>query len=82
MRIKQGSNTAIFENLPEDEYRILIEDKYGCSLESDISVIDPVPFFVDLGADKLINLGEAYYYFTRNELQHPAVFLDASLGGL
>jgi gliding motility-associated-like protein len=52
-----GSN-ASFEFLQAGDYPIKIEDRHGCFDEQLITIQNPPEFFVDLGNDLFINLGD------------------------
>jgi gliding motility-associated-like protein len=40
-------------------YPIRVEDRYGCRFEEWVSLEDPVPFFIELGPDRQVRLGES-----------------------
>ncbi len=49
-----------FDNLPEGEYIITIIDQFGCQIELNATLSDPLPLTVDLGNDINLKLGEEY----------------------
>ena len=48
------------ENLVADEYQFSITDKYGCELDTSITLTNPPIFEVNLGADQSLVLGELF----------------------
>lgn len=40
-------------------YDVHIRDKYGCEADTSFEIIDPEPFFIDLGPDLSIDLGDS-----------------------
>jgi len=44
--------------LPNGDYNYTIMDRYGCSLDSTITLETPFPFEIDLGEDLQVELGE------------------------
>lgn len=50
-------NGANLEFLPAGEYNYLITDRYGCTNESNVDLISPDPFIVELGNDIEVDLG-------------------------
>lgn len=44
--------------LGEGSYPYRIEDRFGCAQEGEISLITPNPFTIELGAPRVLNLGE------------------------
>ena len=47
-----------FPFLAEGDYSLLITDALGCELETEVSLVAPAPFIIDLGEDITIELGE------------------------
>ena len=41
------------------DYRILIEDRYGCRLNNPVTIEEPTPFIIELGPDTSVVLGES-----------------------
>ena len=61
----QVNNDSIAEpgdisGLPAGEYQYIITDRYGCQLDTLLSLIQPPVFEVDLGPDQTLNLGERF----------------------
>lgn len=54
--LQSGQN--IFD-LADGEYNYHIEDNFGCFYDTTISLRDPEPFTIDVGADLFIDLGDA-----------------------
>ena len=46
-------------NLAEGDYNYSISDRFGCVLETTITLQSPPPFVVDLGPDQQLGLGES-----------------------
>jgi len=46
-------------DLSSGDFRYNIDDRYGCSVDTTVSVIDPIPFEIDLGGDQVITLGDS-----------------------
>ena len=65
-----AGTTSVFPDLPSGEnYDILIQDDFGCTIELSTFIEDPADLLVDLGADQTIELGEtveinSFYNFT------------------
>lgn len=49
---------GIIPGLGEAEYPYRITDRYGCSVAGEVSLRSPNPFRIELGEDRVINLGE------------------------
>ena len=52
-----ANEATTFQNLPEGDYQIIIEDDIGCRFEEDIRLVDPVAFNVDLEERIIVDLG-------------------------
>ncbi|MEQ8240547.1 MAG: gliding motility-associated C-terminal domain-containing protein [Cyclobacteriaceae bacterium] len=59
------------ENLGADDYPFTITDKYGCQLDTTITLTNPPAFEVDLGADQSLILGQ--FFDIKVSLSAPAV---------
>ena len=53
-----GQN-KIFSPIPPGEYKVVIQDVNGCTMERTLMVTEPDSLTVDLGPDQLIKLGDA-----------------------
>ena len=55
-----GAFSAIntFPFLAEGDYSLLVTDALGCELETEVNLVAPAPFILDLGEDITIQLGE------------------------
>ncbi len=53
-----GQN-KIFSPIPPGEYKVVIQDVNGCTMERTLSVTEPDSLTIDLGPDQLIKLGDA-----------------------
>ncbi|MEM8528819.1 MAG: gliding motility-associated C-terminal domain-containing protein, partial [Bacteroidota bacterium] len=51
-------SVGIFEGLGSGFYDVRITDHFGCSFESNVELVDPEPFIINLGEDLRIDLGE------------------------
>ncbi|MEL6675204.1 MAG: gliding motility-associated C-terminal domain-containing protein [Bacteroidota bacterium] len=51
-------NEADFRDLAGGTYDLKIEDRYGCTLESQLELVAPIPFTLELGEDVQVRLGE------------------------
>ncbi len=49
------------DNLGPGNYPLLVTDAIGCTLETDVTIVEPPQVFVALGADITINLGESTF---------------------
>lgn len=47
-----------FGNLPPGVYTLGVTDRFGCSVLEDYEIVRPRDFFVELGADRLVTLGD------------------------
>ena len=45
-------------NLAGGSYLYTLYDRYGCGEESSVSIVSPLPFTIDLGEDKEVDLGD------------------------
>ena len=52
-------NGLVIPDLAAENYLISIIDWYGCSFEEIITLNAPPPFFIDLGPDLEVELGES-----------------------
>ena len=52
------SDINTFPFLGEGNYSLLVTDALGCELETEVNLVAPAPFILDLGADITIELGE------------------------
>ena len=52
------SAPTVFENLPPGSFDVLIEDEFGCTSDTIITFEEPPSYFVDLGNDTTIALGD------------------------
>ena len=53
-------NDGNLDNLPEGIYQYLVTDRYGCVSESNYNLMSPSPLTVDLGEDRLVELGDGF----------------------
>ncbi|MFK7771466.1 MAG: gliding motility-associated C-terminal domain-containing protein [Saprospiraceae bacterium] len=52
------SDINTFPFLAAGDYSLLITDALGCELETEVNLVAPAPFIIDLGEDITIELGE------------------------
>ena len=57
-----GGTSPGFGNLSSGSYTTLITDRFGCFAEQQVSIIDPPPLEVDLGADLELTLGQIHTF--------------------
>jgi len=53
-----SSNINTYPFLEAGDYSVVVEDAEGCELTTEVSLIDPTPFIIDLGPDIVIELGD------------------------
>jgi len=53
------STNGSFSALAEGPYTLSIHDRYGCSFQEELAVQSPEEFFVNLGPDRSLTLGDA-----------------------
>jgi gliding motility-associated-like protein len=52
------SDINTFPFLSEGDYSLIVSDALGCELETEVNLVAPPPFIIDLGEDITIELGE------------------------
>ncbi|MEL7005324.1 MAG: gliding motility-associated C-terminal domain-containing protein, partial [Bacteroidota bacterium] len=62
------------DDLTPGDYDYTIQDRYGCWLDTVITVLDPLKFEVDLGPDQILTLGERFQ--VDSFINERAVFYD------
>jgi len=75
------SDINTFPFLGEGDYSLLITDALGCELETEVNLVAPAPFILDLGEDITIQLGETAQINTVTSQSYDSLWwrLDATL---
>lgn len=53
------SSETLLQHLDGGTYEMEVTDLYGCNYDTIVSLEEPAPFFIELGQDTIINLGDS-----------------------
>jgi gliding motility-associated-like protein len=59
--VNRNNGSGIFNNLPEGEYEIIVMDRYECTWDTLVTLVQPPPILLDLGPDVTISLGQSHH---------------------